>query len=185
VSAGSSFEFEHLDSFVPGAIGEPGDRTFYLQARVGEQVVSLRCEKQQVGMLGRYLAQLAEALGPVEPDRDVVGIIEPVQEQWTVGQLSVGVDEVNGRILVTAEELLVEQVEIEGGDDLADEELEALLETAGDLMGDPAEARFVLTAGQAVAFGERAEELLAAGRPPCRLCGAPMDPEGHACPRWN
>ena len=52
-------------------------------------------------MLGRYLAQLAEALGPVEPDRDVVGIIEPVQEQWTVGQLSVGVDEVNGRTIAS------------------------------------------------------------------------------------
>lgn len=185
MSEGSSFEFEQLDSFVPGAVGEPGDRTFYLQARVGEQVVSLRCEKQQVGMLGRYLAQLAEALGPAEPDRDVVGMIEPVQEQWTIGQLSVGVDEVNGKILVTAEELLVEQVEIDGDDEFEEEELEALLETAGDLMGDPAEARFVLSAGQAIAFGERAEELITAGRPPCRLCGAPMDPEGHACPRWN
>ncbi|MCP4433953.1 MAG: DUF3090 family protein [Actinomycetia bacterium] len=185
MSESGSFEFEHVDAFVPGAIGEPGDRTFYLQARVGEQVVSLRCEKQQVGMLGRYLGQLAEALGPVEPDRDVVGLVEPVEERWAVGQLSVGVDEVNGRILVTAEELLVEQVEIEGGEDIGDDELEALLETAGELMGDPAEARFVLTAGQAVAFGEVAEELLSAGRPSCRLCGAPMDPEGHACPRWN
>ena len=185
MSGSRSFEFDRLDAFVPGTVGEPGARTFYLQARVGEQVVTLRCEKEQVAMLGRYLAQLAEALGPTEPDRDVVGIIEPVEAQWTVGQLSVGVDEVNGRILVTAEELLVEQVEIDGGDDLGDEELEALLETAGELMGDPAEARFVLTAGQAVAFGERSEELLAAGRPPCRICGAPMDPDGHACPRWN
>jgi uncharacterized repeat protein (TIGR03847 family) len=185
VSDGRSFEFDHLDAFVPAAVGEPGDRTFYLQARVGSEVVTLRCEKQQVGMLGRYLAQLAEALGPVDPDRDVVGMVEPVEEEWTVGQLSVGVDETNGRILVTAEELLVEQLEIEGGEDLGDEEIEALLETAGELMGDPAEARFALTAGQAVAFGERAEELLAAGRPACRLCGAPIDPDGHACPRWN
>lgn len=185
MSSGESFDFDQVDAFVPGAVGEPGDRVFYLQARLGDHVVSLRCEKQQVGMLGRYLGQLAEALGPTDADRDIVGLVEPVQERWAVGQLSVGVDEVNGRILVTAEELVVEEVDIEGGENLAADEIDALLETAEELLGDPAEARFVLTAGQAVAFGERAEELMSAGRPSCRLCGAPMDPEGHACPRWN
>lgn len=185
MSPGESFDFDEVDAFVPGAVGEPGQRVFYIQARTGGRVVSLRCEKQQVGMLGRYLGQLAEALGPTEPDRDVVGLLEPVQEEWAVGQLSVGVDEVNGRILVTAEELAAEQVDIEGGENLGEEAIEAVLETAGDLLGDPAEARFVLSAGQAIAFGERAEELMSAGRPACRLCGAPMDPEGHACPRWN
>jgi uncharacterized repeat protein (TIGR03847 family) len=185
VSPGESFDFDEVDAFVPGAVGEPGHRTFYLQARAGDRVVSLRCEKQQVGMLGSYLGQLAEALGPAEPDRDVVGLVEPVEEQWAVGQLSVGVDEVNGRIRVTAEELVAEEVDIDGGDDLDEAAIEALLETAGELLGEPAEARFVLTAGQAIAFGERAEELMSAGRPSCRLCGAPMDPEGHACPRWN
>lgn len=184
MSAAESFEFSHLDAFVPGAVGEPGERTFYLQARFGDHIVSLRCEKQQVGMLGRYLGQLAEAMGPTMPDRDVVGLVEPVQEQWTVGQLSVGVDEDNGRILVTAEELVAEQVEIDS-DELEETDIDSLLQTAEELLGDPAEARFVLSAGQAIAFGERAEELLSAGRPPCRLCGAPMDPEGHACPRWN
>lgn len=185
MSTGESFEFEHVDAFVPGTVGEPGHRTFYLQARAGEQVVTLRCEKQQVGMLGRYLAQLAEAIGPVEPDRDIVGLVEPVDEKWTVGQLSVGVDEANGLILVTAEELVADSVEIDPQDEEDEDLLAQLLEAAEDLADEPAEARFVLSAPQALAFGERAEELLAAGRPACRLCGAPMDPEGHACPRWN
>lgn len=185
MSTGESFEFDAVDAFVPGTVGDPGDRTFYLQARAGEQVVTLRCEKQQVQMLGRYLTQLADAIGPVEPDRDIVGLVEPVTEQWTVGQLSVGVDEANGRILVTAEELVADSLEMES-DDPADEDLMAqLLEAAEALAEDPAEARFVLSAPQALAFGERAEELIAAGRPACRLCGAAMDPEGHACPRWN
>lgn len=182
MSTGESFEFERVDAFVPGTLGEPGNRTFYLQARAGEQVVTLRCEKQQVGMLGRYLTQLAEAMGPVEPDRDIVGLVEPVEEQWVVGQLSVGVDEENGLILVTAEEVVTETIE---GDDDIDPEVLAQLIEAAEILGEPAEARFVLNAAQALAFGERAEELVAAGRPPCRLCGAPMDPEGHACPRWN
>lgn len=185
MSTGESFEFEQLDALVPGAVGEPGDRVFYLQARHGDRVVTLRCEKQQVGMLGRYLAQLAHAIGPADPDRDVVGLVEPVQEAWVVGQLSVGVDEENGRILLTAEEMVTGDFEVEVGPDVSDEDVEALIEAAEELMDEPAEARFTLTAGQALAFGERAEELLAAGRPACRLCGAPMDPEGHACPRWN
>ena len=75
MGTGDSFELDRVDAFVPGAVGEPGDRTFYLQARAGEQVISLRCEKQQVGMLGRYLTQLAEAIGPVEVERDVVGLV--------------------------------------------------------------------------------------------------------------
>jgi uncharacterized repeat protein (TIGR03847 family) len=185
MSTGDCFEFDRVDAFVPGAVGEPGDRVFYLQARVGDQVVSLRCEKQQVGMLGRYLTQLAEALGPAEVDRDPVGMLEPVEAAWTVGQLSVGVDEEAGRILVTAEELVVGTFEVEAGTEVSREDVEALLEAADELMDDPAEARFVLSAGQALAFGETTEQLLASGRPPCPLCGAPVDPEGHDCPRWN
>ena len=185
MSTGESFEFGRVDAFVPGAVGEPGQRVFYLQARLADHVVTLRCEKQQVGMLGRYLAQLAQALGPIEADRDVVGLVEPIDESWTVGQLSVGVDEESGRIMVSAEELIMDSFEVEAGPDVSEEEIEALIEAAGELMDDPAEARFVLSAGQALAFGERAEELLAAGRPSCTLCGAPIDPEGHDCPRWN
>jgi uncharacterized repeat protein (TIGR03847 family) len=181
-----SFDFERVDAFVPGTVGEPGARTFYLQARAGERVVTLRCEKQQVGMLGRYLSQLAQAIGPaVEPDRDVVGIVEPVEEAWVVGQLSVGVDEESGRIMVQAEELVAATVDLDVGDDLPEDEIEALIEAAEEMLDDPAEARFVLTAGQALAFGERAEELMVAGRPLCVLCGAPMESDGHACPRWN
>ena len=63
----AAFDFDHLDSFIPGAVGEPGDRVFYLQARQGQQVVTFRLEKEQVGMLGRYLGQLAGALGAEEP----------------------------------------------------------------------------------------------------------------------
>ncbi len=184
MSTSESFEFEHIDAFVPGAVGEPGQRVFYLQVRSGERVISLRCEKQQVGMLGRYLTQLAEAFGPVAPDRDIVGLVEPVTEHWTIGQLSVGVDEANGRILVTAEELVAESFEVED-EDIDPDLLAQLMDAIEELPEEPATASFVLSAAQALAFGERVEELIATGRPPCRLCGAPMDPDGHNCPRWN
>lgn len=164
-------DFDQLDSFIPGAIGEPGQRVFYLQARHGHRVVSLRVEKEQVGMLGRYLGQLANAMGAPDPERDIAGLIEPVVPEWIVGTISVGVDESNGVIQVTTEELRPEEL-------LEDE----LFDVDPD---EGAVARFTLKVAQAAAFAEAAEELVAAGRPPCRLCGRPIGVEGHACPRWN
>jgi uncharacterized repeat protein (TIGR03847 family) len=175
------FDFDQLDSFIPGAIGEPGQRVFYLQARRGEQVVSFRCEKEQVGMLGRYLGQLASAMGAPDPERDIAGLIEPVVPEWIVGTISVGVDEATGVIQVTTEELLPEELELVVGDDVTDEDIDSML----DDEPPGAQARFTLRTGQAAAFAEAAEELVSAGRPPCRLCGRPIGVEGHACPRWN
>lgn len=174
------FDFDQLDSFIPGAIGEPGQRVFYLQARAGDQVVALRCEKEQVGMLGRYLNQLVAALGSPTPEREVVGLIEPVVAEWTVGTISVGVDESSASIEITAEELVPEEIEI-----LLDDPTEDDIDDLLDASLDGRVARFTLRGGQAAAFVEAAEDLMASGRPPCRLCGRPIGPEGHSCPRWN
>ncbi len=175
------FDFDQLDSFIPGAIGEPGQRVFYLQARRGSQVVSFRCEKEQVGMLGRYLGQLASAMGSPDPERALAGLIEPLVPEWIVGTISVGVDESSGVIQVTTEELVPDEVELVLSDDLSEDDIEDLL----DEPPEGAQARFTLRIGQAAAFAEAAEELVSAGRPPCRLCGRPIGAEGHACPRWN
>ena len=185
VSTGESFEFERPRrprARGGGRAGRPGLLPPGPPRRPGRDA---EVREAAGRALGRYLGQLAQAIGPADPDRDVVGLVEPVQEAWVVGQLSVGVDEANGRILVTAEEMVTGDFEVEVGLDVSDEDVEALIEAAEELMDEPAEARSTLTPGQALAFGEQAEELLAAGRPACRLCGAPIDPEGHACPRWN
>jgi uncharacterized repeat protein (TIGR03847 family) len=42
-----------------------------------------------------------------------------------------------------------------------------------------------LTPQAARVFIERARRVVAAGRPPCPLCGQPLDPAGHLCPRHN
>lgn len=175
------FDFDQLDSFIPGALGEPGQRVFYLQARRGQQVVSFRCEKEQVGMLGRYLGQLASAMGAPDPERDIAGLIEPVVPEWIIGTISVGVDESSGVIQVTTEELVPDEIEIVVDDDFTEADIEELL----DEPPTGAQARFTLRIAQAAAFAEAAEELVSAGRPPCRLCGRPIGDEGHACPRWN
>ncbi|MBS1836539.1 MAG: DUF3090 family protein [Actinobacteria bacterium] len=180
---GRSFHFDAVDALVPGTVGEPGSRIFYLQARRGNEVVSLRLEKEQVGMLGQYLGQLAQAMGAAEPERDIAGLIEPVTAEWVVGSLAVGVDEDAGLIFVTAEELVVDDFDEEtfDPDDFDDDDIDELLESDPDA----AEAHFTLRLGQAVAFAETAMDLVRAGRPPCQLCGRPIGAEGHACPRWN
>lgn len=201
-----SFDFERLDGFVAGAVGPPGARTFYLQARVGNDVVAFKMEKEQVAMLGHYLGQVVTTLGGAEPDRDVTGLVEPVEARWVVGTLSAGVDEETRTVHITAEELQVDEVgegfteefdlddefeddlEDDLDDDLDDTVLDdAIAETLEELLGieDGRTARFVLTLAQAAAFAEVAAELVAAGRPPCRLCGRAMEPGGHDCPRWN
>lgn len=170
----SSFEFSSVDSFIPGAVGEPGSRVFYLQARNGNDIVTLKLEKHQVELLGQYLMQLASMLGMPEPDRSVTGLIEPIDPAWIVGTLGVGIDEDEGSILVTAHEL-------DFGNDVDD----VPWDTPFGEQEEGAEARFVIKPGQAVAFAEAAQELISSGRPPCRLCGAPINPDGHHCPRWN
>lgn len=163
--------FDEVDSLIPATTGEPGSRVFYIQARRGDEVVALKLEKEQVGMLGGYLGSILGTLGSPEPDRDIAGLIEPVVPRWTVGSISVGVDEDSGSVVVTLEEF-----DPDADDDDTDGPMEPTRLSS---------ARFTIRGGQAAAFAEAAAELMAAGRAQCRLCGAPMDPSGHACPRWN
>lgn len=136
-------------------------------------------------MLGQYLGQLAQSMGATESEPGTDGLVEPVTAEWVVGSLSVGIDEENRVIFVTAEELDLEDLEEEVGDEDEDEDDPVLLEDDGFDDPEVASAQFVLRPGQAVAFAEIAMDLVRAGRQPCVLCGRPMGPGGHSCPRWN
>ena len=172
-----SFELPRPERFTAGTVGEPGRRVFFLQAQDGGQVVSLKCEKQQVGALAEHLAILLADL-PVAAEDEVVSadvdFVEPPAAEWAVGRMGVAWDEVDDRLVLQCEELVPET-----GDEELDEIVEAL---AGE---SPATARFRLTRAQVAAFVEVARDLVSAGRPPCYLCGGPIDPLGHACPRLN
>ena len=187
--ASASYDFDAPDFFTTGTVGAAGHRVFYLQAREGGRVVTLKLEKEQVGALGEYLAKLLADLpkpGPLPTD---MALLEPVQEAWVVGSLGVAFDESADRILIVAEEL-TEEAE----DDEDEEEGEETVETeaepeataqAMEEASDTAKARFRLTRPQAAAFVERARALVQAGRPICRTCGLPIDPDGHPCPGTN
>lgn len=176
----SSFDLTEPDRFTAGTVGGPGRRVFYLQARQAGMVVTLRLEKQQVAALCEYLsgilADLPAVTDPVPADLD---LIEPVLEEWIVGALAVAYEEAADRILLVAEEL----VPLGDVDDEDDEPWAAGADP--DDLPDPATARFRLTRAQAQALVAHGQRLVEAGRPICRICGRPMDPDGHFCPRNN
>ncbi len=168
-----SFEFREVTHFTAGAIGEPGARVFYLQAGDSERYVSIKLEKQQVIALATYLQTVLEDLpAPTVTDAEPVPLLEPALPEWIVGQIAVGVDEDESAIVLVIEEL----VELEQEDDIA------------DLLGDVstgASLRVHVSVDQATQFIATSDELMTKGRPPCRLCGQPDTPGGHACPRLN
>ena len=187
----ASFDFEAPDFFTTGTVGVPGRRTFYLQAREAGSVVTLKLEKEQIRALAEYLAKLLNDLPkPGALPRDMA-LLEPVSEAWVVGSLGVAYDETADRILIVAEELSEEADDDDDEED--DETSEESSAEAAELPEPPepseppdtAKARFHLTRPQAAAFVERARSLVQAGRPSCRLCGLPMDPDGHTCPGTN
>jgi uncharacterized repeat protein (TIGR03847 family) len=167
---GTSFDLPEPDRFTAGTVGPPGQRVFYLQASEAAQVVTLRLEKAQVAALAEYLASVLADLAMPEPGSlpEDLELVEPVVAEWVVGQIGVVFDEDRDRMLVQAEELLEGEGE-EGEEGEADQGV----------------ARFGLTRAQVAAFVARAAELVAAGRPPCELCGRPKDPEGHMCIKTN
>src|SRR5688572_16040344 len=176
------YVFDPPDRFVAGTVGEPGDRTFFLQAREGGRVVSVVLEKVQVAVLADRLNQLLEELerrgiadpGP-EPAADAEPLDEPIVEAFRAGTLTLGWDGDAERVLVEAREQVEEDEEVDAAD----------LEIEDDDPEGPDLFRVRLSAPAARAFVERAVRIVASGRPPCPLCGQPLDAQGHICPRRN
>jgi uncharacterized repeat protein (TIGR03847 family) len=182
------FIFDPPERFVAGTIGEPGDRTFFLQARDGVRVVSVALEKVQVSVLAERLGELLDELARrgvevaagdpiVEVPDDLPGdtepLDEPLNEAFRAGSLTLGWDVAAERVLVEA------RAQDEDGEPVDPDEDDDDDEDGPDLL------RVRLTADAARSFVARAVRVVASGRPPCPLCGAPLDPTGHICPRRN
>src|SRR5918998_960620 len=184
--------YDAPDRFVAGTVGQPGERTFFLQAREGNRITSVACEKQQVSVLAEHLDKVLDEVvrrsaGDVDVPpasataRDVDPLDAPITEEFRVGTMTIAWDPSIDRIVI----------ELFSNVDSDEDEPEA----------DPADARraqaeseeinadevFVvkITASYARDFVARAQALVAAGRPPCPFCLQPLDPSGHICPRAN
>ena len=181
------FAFEPPERFVAGTVGPPGERTFYLQARGGGRLVSVVLEKVQVSLLAEKLEELlAEAhqrfaleLPPANlspPDNEPLET--PVDEEFRVGTLGLAFDVENNTIIIEA--IAVDET----AEPLAEEDEEEASEIPA-ISDDLDRLRVRLTPAAVRDFIDRARRVVAAGRPPCPLCGQPLDTSGHLCPRHN
>ncbi|MBB2944038.1 putative repeat protein (TIGR03847 family) [Actinoplanes lutulentus] len=193
--------FEPPERFVAGTVGEPGDRTFFLQARGGGRVVSVALEKVQVSLLAEKLEELLleanKRFGVILPDgilpatHDNEPLDTPVDEEFRVGTLGLAFDVDTGTVVIEAIEAGEPDADLSGSpldedDDDDDEEVEVDVEDDEDEPDDDLDRlRVRLTPEATRAFIDRARRVVAAGRPPCPLCGQPLDPAGHLCPRHN
>ncbi len=175
--------FDTPERFIAGTVGEPGSRVFFLQARDGARIVSVALEKVQVAALAQRLDELLDELerrgieGAAEDDTligDPGPLDEPINEAFRVGTLTLGWDTGDDLVLVEALEL-VDVDDEDATEDLADDDDEE----------GPDVLRIRVTPLAAREFVARAVRVLASGRPPCPLCGEPLDPQGHLCPRRN
>ena len=207
------FVFDPPDRFVAGTVGDPGNRTFFLQARRAGQVVSVILEKVQVVVLAERLGVLLDELEArgitesAEAPSDDEPLEEPINEAFRATTLTLGWDGDAERILVEAraetdeddededdpdtdvaeddDEPVIDLSTVEGLAGTAAGELLAAFEAADDDEDGPDTLRVRLPADVARGFVNRAIEVVAAGRLPCPLCGQPLDPQGHICPRRN
>jgi uncharacterized repeat protein (TIGR03847 family) len=185
------FLYDKPDRFVAGTVGQPGQRTFFLQATAAGRTTSVAPEKTQVEALAERIDELLDevvrrtsgsapvpAVAPAEL-ADTAPLEVPVEEEFRVGTMALAWDGAEERMILEAQALV--EIGADSDDDL--EEAEELL-LQDDENGPPL-LRVRLTGAQARSFAKRALDVVSAGRPPCPLCSLPLDPEGHVCPRQN
>ena len=185
--------YDAPDRFVAGTVGQPGERTFFLQAREGNRITSVACEKQQVSVLAEHLDKVLDEVvrrsaGGIDVPpasskaRDVDPLDAPITEEFRVGTMTIAWDPTIDRIVIE----LFSNVDSEAEETEADPVTAAPAEEPeADTIN--ADEVFVvkITASYARDFVARAQALVAAGRPPCPFCLQPLDPSGHICPRAN
>jgi uncharacterized repeat protein (TIGR03847 family) len=170
------FDFDTPDRFVAGAVGEPGARTFFLQARQGGALVSVGLEKTQVAALAGRMSELLDTVEGLSGElvagvaRDDRPLEEPTVELFRVGAMALAWDATAAQVVIEAQPL---------GDEAGVPDPTDQTPTNADLLRvrvEPARARD---------FIRRAAALVAAGRPTCPFCGQPLEATGHFCPRTS
>ncbi|TAK69646.1 MAG: DUF3090 family protein [Actinomycetota bacterium] len=176
--------FDPPERFVAGTVGQPGERTFFLQARRGRAVTSVTLEKAQAAALAERIDELLDEVlrrSAGEADIPVAGTAEaldtdplesPIVAEFRIGAMALGWDPADERLVIEAHATV------------DDEDVE-VPELGSDDPDGPDCLRVRITGAQARAFARRTAALVAAGRPPCPFCHQPLDPAGHICPRAN
>lgn len=158
-------EFHSPERFVVGTVGQPGERTFFLQAKEGQRVIAVSLEKVQVAALAERIVELLPQTNPSALDDQ--SLETPVVEEFRASALGIAWNPITAVVTIEAQALSDEVDEIVEGP------------SGPDLF------RVHISAEDAIAFAERAQAVVAAGRAPCPFCSLPLDPQGHICPRAN
>jgi len=156
------------------AIGQPGQRVFYIQGRTDDRVVTVIVEKVQIQTLALgvedFLAELNQRnpnLAPIssEYDKTTMHILPPVDPIFRVGELGLAYDADSDMAILVVRE--IQTADNEGNTE------------------ESSVVRFWCTRDQLHAMGKWGLEVSGRGRPICPYCGQPMDPAGHFCPKRN
>jgi uncharacterized repeat protein (TIGR03847 family) len=199
-------ELDPVDRLTADAVGPPGSRTFYLQGRKGDELVTLVVEKQQVQLLAASVVEILSRIGKETgqgPADEAMQLEEPIVPSWRAGRLSIGYQEERDLLLLEVEEATEEDededeaeeaeaggAEVEAETEIDPQLIEELERTVADIeAADETEAkervRFWATREQMLSLARHGAAVCARGRPRCQFCGNPLDPEGHVCPAMN
>jgi uncharacterized repeat protein (TIGR03847 family) len=168
------YELDPVDRIAVAAVGEPGQRRFFLLASGSGRTLTLGCEKGQIQALILRLHQMLEAqhiATPSEAGQAAQAGADPGEPEWQIGEMGLGYHEARQMFVLVASQVAAGETAESG------EPVEA--------PDDAPSVRFWLSHDQVVAFSQQAQSVISAGRPLCPRCGLPMDPSGHPCPVMN
>ena len=197
-------ELDPVDRITADAVGPAGERVFYIQARKDDRVVTIQIEKQQLQLIAASVVEILARVGKETgqgPPEESMGLEEPILPEWRAGRLSIGYQEERDLVLLEAEQIVPEE---EADADEEEDEEEGTEEgedgDRADALGgstvagpgepepegpEPERVRFWATREQMLSLARHGAAVCAKGRPPCPLCGNPMDAGGHVCPALN
>lgn len=170
--------FDNPERFVVGTVGQPGERTFFLQAKSGNRLISVALEKEQVNLLADRMSELLDQVSQVEgieilnlAPADLDPLDSPIDEEMRVGTIALGWNSLTSQVVIETHAMT--------------EFLSDVPELEEDSDEGPDVLRVRISGPYARGFCARAKSVVAAGRPNCPLCENPLDPRGHICPRAN
>jgi uncharacterized repeat protein (TIGR03847 family) len=179
-------ELDPVERITADAVGPPGERTFYIQGRRQDRLVTILVEKQQVQLLAASVVEILSRVGKETgqgPPEEAMALEEPILPEWRAGRLSIGYQDERDLVVLEAEELIPEA---EAEDEEESEEVEGDEETPAEPEErEPERVRFWATREQMLSLARHGAAVCAQGRPQCPLCGNPLDAEGHICPALN
>jgi uncharacterized repeat protein (TIGR03847 family) len=164
------YRYDPPERFVAGTVGEPGERTFFLQAVDAGRITSVVLEKSQVAALAERVEELLDEVsqrfgtetgGEGEVDDDPLQ--QPLEEDFRVGTMALAWDPEAGQVIIEAQEVTADPPEEPTEEVFAEE-------SSGEVL------RVHLTPEAARSFARRAQRVVGRRGPPGPPGGAPRGP---------